>query len=211
MQRSTRLATGLVTTAILLLPVLAGGCSDPASAAQFDVNAVADASLAGTWQFNRELSDCPDPAAMGDRDRDRDRLHDGSGQQHRQGPPRPGMGGPGGPRDGLRVCQTDEVVQLTISVTETAVVVSHDGERSRTIPTDGSAVTHEGPGGSVSIAGAWVDGALVVTQTTPRGTATTTHTVAGDGNRLTVVRSMEPADEDREPRAVTHVWDRVTD
>lgn len=223
----TKILFGTATAAALIaLPLLANGCADPASAAQFDATAVSSAAFSGTWQFNRELSDCPDPAALGDRQRDRDQLRDGTGPNHpfgqgmgQGGPPGGRMSGPGGmgghgglggpPDAGMRACQAEGPVQLTVVVAEAAVTFSHDGDRSHTVPTDGSAITHEGPGGEVSVSGAWVNGALVVTQSTPRGTGTTTYALTADGSQLTMVRSKAVDGVGQERPAMTHVWDRV--
>jgi hypothetical protein len=224
MQVPKALCGAATAAALIALPLLTNGCADPVSAAQFDNAAVSSAAFSGTWQFNKELSDCPDPSAQGAQQRDQ--LRDGTGPNHpfgggmgrggasggrMKGPD--GMGGhdgPGGPPDsGIRACRAEGAVLLTIAVTGGAVTFSHEGDRSHSVPTDGSAVTHQGPGGEVSVSGAWVDGTLVVTQSTPRGIGTITYSVAADGSQLTVVRAKAFDGADREPPAMTHVWDRV--
>jgi len=98
---------------------------------------------------------------------------------------------------------------MTIAVTDTSVIFTH-GDRSHALPTNGTAITHDGLGGEVAISVAWTDGALVETHTTPHGTMTVTYTVSADGNRLTITRTVDPA-ADHGPADATHVWDRVTE
>jgi len=209
--RRTKTILGVVTAGLLAaLPLVAGACGEPVSASPtLGETGVANPTLAGTWQFNRELSDCPDVS----QDRDRDRLQEGMGGlqpggQHRHGEGDGGLPGPGPGPGGA--CAAEEPVQLVIAVGDDAVTFTHE-DRTRTLPTDGSAITNSGPGGEVSISGTWMDGALVETHVTPRGTMTATYTVSDDGSQLTVVRHLAPADEEREPRDMTHVWDRVTE
>lgn len=204
--------TGLAAAVLLAaLPLVTGACGEPVSATPaLGESGTSNASLAGTWAFNRELSDCPDATQQ----RDRERIRDGSGNgpagegqrhhQHGGGPPGTGPRGESG-----GVCATDAPARLTISVTDVGVTFTHD-DRSRTLPTDGSAITRDGRAGEVSVSGAWVDGALVETHLTPHGTMTVTFTVSDDGSQLSMTRRVEPAADDRVPRAVTHMWDRVS-
>lgn len=201
-------AAGAVATVV----VVGAACSDSVAATQsLSESAVGAGSLAGTWQFNKDASDCPDgPAGPG-------RLGNPGGPGHAGGQGEPGgrggpkgPGGPGGPA-GLEACFAPDAVQLTIAVNDADVTFSHGDAFSHTIPTDGSTLTHSGPGGDVSVSAAWVDGALVVTQTTPRGTHTATYRVSEDGSQLTVSRVIDPPREDIEPKNVTQVWDRVAE
>lgn len=206
---------GLTVAALLLgLPFVVGACGDAVSATEsFSAVGVANTGLAGTWRFNKELSQCPDPSQLPERDQERQHLHQSMGPGHPAGPGGPGgrlghaEGGPGQGPGPMGPCFADEPVQLTIEVADGSVTFTHSDRQSRTLTTDGSETTQ----GRGSVSAAWVDGSLVITHTGPMGTATVTHTVSADGSRLTVVHAMDPAgDDQRGPHEVTLVWDRVT-
>jgi hypothetical protein len=209
---------GLAVAALLVgLPFVVGACGDAVSATEsFNAVGVANTGLAGTWQFNKELSECPDPSQLREQDQERQHLHQGMGSGH-PGAHR-GAGGPvgrlghaeGGPGHGpgpMGPCFADESVQLTIEVADGSVTFTHNDRQSRTLTTDGSETTQ----GRGSVSAAWVDGSLVITHAGPMGTAAVTHTVSADGTRLTVVHAMDPAgNEAHGSHEVTLVWDRVT-
>jgi len=85
--RAHRIIPAVGTGALLLaLPLLLNACGDTGSASpELGATGIANAALAGTWEFNKALSDCPDSAPPPDSLRT----------------PPGGMGwhGPGGPGD----------------------------------------------------------------------------------------------------------------
>jgi hypothetical protein len=178
--------------------------------------------LVGVWTLNSDLSDKP-PAAPDGGDRGRGgRGYGGRGGGGGRGGFRGGMGGgrgrggfgPSGQRspDDMRRMRDairdvmDAPATMTITVTDSMVIVTTGEGRTTRLATDGSKIKDESTG--IERKSHW-DGAKLVTEITgaSQGKLIETYEVAADQPRLTVSLQFEGGNNNNRP-PIKHVYDK---
>jgi len=182
-------------------------------------------SIVGAWTMNRDLSDAI-PERAGDARGERGEHGDRGGRRGGYGGGRGGRGGFGGgggrgggargeamsPDDMARMREAmrsliDPSDHLTIVDAGSMIVITGADGRTTRLSTDGKKIKDENTG--IERKTKW-DGGKLVSEISGlnRGKATQTFTVDPEKRQLRIVVQMEGGRDSKQPRTITHVYDR---